>query len=281
MKELQGGEGMAGRGLTPNLTPHHSPPPLHLDLDLLRPEIRFRAVLVLLMSPSSSSGQEPGLRLLSENEKAVLAGFKVEKRRASWLAGRWAAKLALAAATGTQAADWSIGSGIFQFPLAIGPVSGWSVGITHGGPVTAALAWPDAHPLGLDFEPVSTERGQLLAGQFAPAELAFELPQPWSADEKAVLLWTAKEAVAKTLRTGLMTPLEVYSVADWRSDPKNPGKATFSYPNFGQYRGLALRSRAGILSLCHPAKTEVKFDEVKLTAWLDGLVNKLGNNDHS
>ncbi len=151
----------------------------------------------------------PGDDWLGENEREVLAGLRVERRRSDWRLGRWTAKAALG--------RWfdlldSPSNRIEVLAAADGAPEAWvdgrrapvSISISHRA--GRALAVIDATPaaVGCDLEVVEPRSDAFVSDWLAPSEQRLVI----EGDESrrallANLIWTAKEAAAKVRREGL------------------------------------------------------------------------------
>jgi 4'-phosphopantetheinyl transferase len=143
---------------------------------------------------------------LSAAERRVLSGLRVEKRRADWRLGRWAAKQAvaetrradpgrvevLAAADGAPEA-WMDGA---RVPL--------SLSLSHRSGRALAVVGSGCAAVGCDLELVEPRSGAFAREWFAPAEQSLLAARAGLEHARlANLLWTAKEAAAKARREGL------------------------------------------------------------------------------
>jgi phosphopantetheinyl transferase len=145
-------------------------------------------------------------RFLGEVERAEYE-LQTPRRRRSWLAGRIAAKDAV------RALLWRLGHGpLFPVEVAIAnepsgrPVVRTSTGrnlrvsIAHKGEVAVAMACEQT-PVGIDIERIETRGDSFAEISFTPDELRLVRDEP--RDEAWTRLWSAKEAAAKALGTGL------------------------------------------------------------------------------
>lgn len=71
------------------------------------------------------------------------------------------------------------------------------------------------------------------------------------------LLWTAKEALSKVLRTGLMTPFEIFEISKIEI---NDNYTMCYYKNFTQYKAISFTVYKYMCSMVYPLKTRIKFD---------------------
>jgi phosphopantetheinyl transferase len=229
-----------------------------LDVDLSRPEGVSAAALCLARFPGGAAW-ETAYGVLDAQERSTCDGFRHEARRMSYLAGRWVAKQALAVLAGVpDPGRFGIGSGVFSQPLvARAPAGNLQVSISHSGPWAAAVAFPEGHPLGVDLEDWADRDQSPFEEYLSPDERAWADGFPLGAKAARGVLWTAKEALSKAIRTGLMTPLGLYETRGWTQS----GLALANdYPNFPQYRGCSLSVGGVSLTVCHPARTTCRFD---------------------
>lgn len=178
---------------------------------------------------------------LSEDERAVLAGLRFEKRRRDWLLGRWTAKRTVEMALRLGPPGGSLGElspnqiSIMAAPdgapevLIGGRPCGLNLSISHCGGVALCAVAPGPLRPGCDLERVEPRSPAFVDDYFTAAERDWWLGQPekWR-PLTANLLWSAKESALKVLRSGLR--------ADTRSVQIDPGSIIFGPP--GQWLPL-------------------------------------------
>jgi phosphopantetheinyl transferase len=151
----------------------------------------------------------------AEHDRA--ARFVVDHARADFLAGRVAAKSAVRAVR-PQApipSGWEIRRGEIEQPLLEHVLPGMGVSIAHAGGVGLGFAHPLALRCGVDLEHLSREATDAIASQVTPDEIAWARA---GGDEEAVrwmLLWTAREALGKSLGIGLYHPDRLLATEQW------------------------------------------------------------------
>lgn len=165
---------------------------------------------------------------LTPAEAAAWAAFPSEKRRRDWLAGRVAAKRALARATRRPASECAVEPDPSGRPR---PASGTaSLSIAHcelGGAAAASTAGL----VGVDWEPVRPlERRavELFASEAELRGLGADF-QP----EDAIRLWTLKEAALKLVGLGLSSGARCAGVT-WAGAPS----VSFTGPALEAWRAL-------------------------------------------
>lgn len=141
---------------------------------------------------------------LSERERAVVARMRFPKRREDWLLGRWAAKCAVATRLGVPVARIEVLASPGGAPEALlnGHAAPVALSISHRGSRALALVADEGVAIGCDLELVEPRSDAFLREWLAPAEreLVRDASDPALA---ANLVWTAKEAAAKTRGEGL------------------------------------------------------------------------------
>jgi 4'-phosphopantetheinyl transferase len=196
---------------------------------------------------AAEAGDVPeGDAWLSTDERLVLEGLSVPKRRRDWRLGRWAARQAVAralaapgaavpAALSILAADDGAPETVWATPHP--PVA---VSISHSGDLGFAAAAPGDAPLGCDVERMAPRSARFVADYFTAAERAFvddagtgAAALAWA----ATLVWSAKESALKALRQGLR--------ADTRSVEIAPVDAPADLTD-ERWRPLAVDTEVGI-----------------------------------
>lgn len=192
-------------------------------------------------------------QFLCDREQAEFAGL-AERRRQSFLLGRYCAKTALCSHTGTKApgAFW-IDKGVFGFPLVRGSATA-GVSLSHSEDWGCALAYDDRHPMGVDIQCVRHDLATAAATQLTQWEQALSTLAATDPVTGAFVVWSIKEALSKVLRTGLMTPSVLYELKTL-DQPGTHWEATFR--NFAQYRALAFALPGAVLAIALPARSRV------------------------
>lgn len=175
---------------------------------------------------------------LHPSEAVMLTDRMHPRRRHSLLAGRHAAKGALAALVpGLAPRAVAIRPGVLEQPVVAGPgTANLQVSLSHAGPVALAVAFPESCPMGVDVELIAPDRLAAMESQTTPSERSMATAVAASAEEGLTRLWCLKEALSKVLRCGLTVPFELLEVS--RLTPDGPVyRADFT--NFGQYLGIS------------------------------------------
>lgn len=174
------------------------------------------AIYCLLQSTDAHPGlgeavAPPGL--LSAAEQARCDGFVIAKRRRDWLLGRWTAKhlvqshLSLAQHIVFPLSQIEILADDDGAPFAqIGARLPLSLSISHSGADSfCALCPDDAGAVGADVEQIEPRELSFVRTFFTAAEnhAVDEAASGPERDALVTALWSAKEAVLKTLRLGL------------------------------------------------------------------------------
>ena len=215
-------------------------------------ETTYRAAL----SVCGYSATPGGEAVLHERERRSLAGMRHERRRGDYLAGRRAAKAAVTrlCAVPDPAAVW-IEPGALLQPVLGGPgTGGVAVSLAHSHYVGAAVAFDVAHPLGIDLELADPARAGTLYAASTAGERRLVADLPHDPLTAATALWTAKEALAKFLRTGLSIDMGLLEVAGWRAEGE---WWRLDYRHVVSLKALVLAVDDLVLALCVPARTTV------------------------
>lgn len=241
-------------------------------LEAIRSENIFKVTLCCCFF-SCKEDYEEIIQHLHPQERNYYDTLAFGKRIRSYLLGRLVAKQAIAALTGEKILTHiNIQYGIFKQPIVVSDKQNIQVSITHCDDFGAAIAFPEAHPMGIDIEKINPHTADVLKRQITEAEEERIHLSVLSYELGLTLLWTAKEALSKVLKTGLMTPFEVFEIS--KIEPHDNYIMCY-YKNFAQYRVISFTIANYMCSIAHPLKSELSFDIQCLKAKF-GSVNYFG-----
>jgi 4'-phosphopantetheinyl transferase len=215
----------------------------------------LNAVLAFAFEHEFSDLAERANDFLGPVESAYFANLHVIRRQRSYLLGRYAAKLALRELV--QESDLraiEIARGVFDQPIVLcARKQGWGVTISHADSVAVALAFPAGHPMGIDVEPIDSTHYQTLRSQLSADEITRVKEAGGQELELATAIWTAKEALSKVLCSGLMSPMHIYSLSEFRLIGPRIWEALFQ--NFAQYKATIWIGDRWVLSIVLPKRS--------------------------
>ena len=207
---------------------------------------------------------QPGA-FLSEFELARMSVLHLPLKRQGFLLGRLAAKRALGALLAeSDLRRIEIDSGAFGQPLVLHPRAGRvELTLSHSHGLAVALAYPDELPMGVVLETVSAAAADTILGelQLSAAEKAWLAAGTVGEATACGVLWTAREALGKSMKIGLNCPLGILALEHIVSAGA-AGAAAWEarYANFPQSQCLSQEIDGRILSLAMPIGT-------RLSAW--------------
>ena len=228
-------------------------------LDFRREEKRIRGALVLVFDDQAFSVNELAGEMLGPIEAAYFATLGLARRQRSYLLGRYAAKLGLGKLLPElDLRDIEVTRGVFEQPVVQGR-AGFSVTISHTGSLAGALAYPTGHPIGIDIEVIEPARYQTILTQLSESEK--RLIETSTADryQIATALWAAKEALSKVLTTGLMSPIQIYNLAEFQRLDKGTWEGLFQ--NFAQYKVKVWIGSSYAFAMVFPKRSVLGLDD--------------------
>lgn len=219
----------------------------HLALTVTREGVSFPASMGV-SSLSLPALQLEQHRFLHPEERTTLTGVAQHH----YYLGRHAAKLAAFDFTGVAPASIRIRPGVFGQPVLSCPGhSNLQVSITHSDGSAMAVVFPESHPMAVDIEAID---GSRFLPPVTPAEMRLMASLPYSTDEQQFLLWTAREALSKVLRTGFTTDLELFDV---KSVERNGDFLISTFVHFMQYKAVSWVAGNMACSLVLPQRSLV------------------------
>jgi 4'-phosphopantetheinyl transferase len=234
---------------------------LACPLELRREDRQLKGRLVFVFGDQAYSIDELADEVLGAQEAAYFATLRHEIRQNSYLLGRYAAKLALSelfSEPDLQAIE--VVRGVFEQPIVqYARNSGYGVTISHAGPVAVALGYPAGHPMGIDIERLDRARYETIVSQLSDREMLLVETAGVDRLGVATAFWTAKEALAKVLTTGLMTPFQVYNLGEFRLTDAGTWEGLFQ--NFAQYKVKAWIGSLYAFAMVLPKRSELHLTE--------------------
>lgn len=223
-------------------------------LPLIREEQTFSACAAIVRGELATGA--PWAGQLHPEEKAAYDAFPSTRRKESFLLGRLSARQAVLGLTGidTPHAIW-IDTGVFQFPVVRGAgLRNIQVSISHCDNIGFSVAFPEAHPLGVDVEKVGGETEEAVLSQLTGKEkmLLRSCGQDHTAGYTAV--FSMKEALSKILRTGMMLDFQFLEVEEAKV---LKGALACTFTHFGQYKAFARFQKPHVFSMALPRRTAV------------------------
>jgi 4'-phosphopantetheinyl transferase len=198
-------------------------------------------------------------KFLHPEEQEYFNMLKFEKRKKSYLMGRYTAKKAISAFANEQNLEnILIQQGVFNQPVTTCLFKqNIQVSITHCDDLGAAIAFPEALPMGIDIEKIDPCRNDVIASQMTVDEKELMKISPYTPDADLTLLWTAKESISKILKTGLTTPFQIFEI----NKIENKGEYIVSYfKNFSQYYTVSFKLGNYMCSITYPRNMELDID---------------------
>jgi phosphopantetheinyl transferase len=183
--------------------------------------------------------------------------FESERKKDSFLHGRFVAKKVLSSyLKEATLASIRIKPGVFNQPLVVYNAAHTPmVSIAHTGMYAASLAFSDEHPMAFDMELITPNAREHVRSQLTTLEHTLNI----TLQEENMFytrIWTIKEALSKVLKTGMMTPMDIYQVdAIDQELYKDFTVSTFTY--FSQYKALSFPWKNTICSIVLPKETNI------------------------
>jgi 4'-phosphopantetheinyl transferase len=223
--------------------------------------MQLQAMLVVVFNDPANTWMQPAAGLLGKNETAYFATLRFARRQATYLLGRYAAKIALSAVLPEpDLTAIEINQGVFEQPIVrCDRNGGWDVTISHTEDVGVALAFPAGHPMGIDLEHIDPGQHETILSQLSEREIGWLSHPSAERFQFASAFWAAKESLSKVLRTGLMANIRVYDLAEFNLIEERVWEGLFE--NFAQYKARVWMWSNRVLSIALPKRSTLAFEE--------------------
>ena len=204
-------------------------------------------------------------KILHQSELLFLNSLKFEKRKKTFLLGRFAAKLSLSNLfQSNELKSINIISGIFGNPVAQTNISNSAdISISHCKNFTVAVAFPSFYILGIDIEAI--KKNNVIKKYITNLEWKSLTSFFHSLEEKTLLtiIWTAKESLSKALKCGLNISFKLLEIKNITLISEN--HFSCDYVNFPQYKCEFFVASNHIVSIVLPNITSLQFDNTTFT----------------
>jgi 4'-phosphopantetheinyl transferase len=229
-------------------------------LNLRRDEKPVAACFGFVRESAFAQVEKCAAGILSPAEAAGLERCRTPIRRLSYLAGRFAARQAVALYLRDQPdCRFDISSGVFNQPVVRCESSNVpGVTISHTRDVAVAIAHDAGHLIGVDVETIGAARALDMRAWLTGTEQRLVAVIPWDRATALTALWTAKEALSKALKCGLTVPMSVLEISALVAESSATIQTEFT--NFCQYKCLTWTLERHVLSIALPRKSDVSLD---------------------
>jgi 4'-phosphopantetheinyl transferase EntD len=246
------------------LDPEKGMPNAPVRLALHRKELTTEAVFAWAHTAEYAALDQRHRRVLHPNELAQYERLVVPRRKTSFLLGRYVAKQALAVLLHEPVyTNIEIVPGVFTQPivkfLTAEPVG---VSITHAGELACALAFPQIHPMAIDVERLDTKSLEAMKSQILAEELSPKALPQLSELVRCTVIWTAKEALSKVLKCGMMCPFAILETVALGQDASC---YVGYFRHFGQYKFHAWVLQDHVITIVLPKWTTMPVDLAALS----------------
>ena len=195
---------------------------------------------------------------LHPNEQLVYRNYHYNQRKTSYLLGRLSAKQAILPLINISSPKsiW-IDRGVFQFPIVKCPNnSNIQVSISHCDRIGFSIAYPEAHPMGIDVEKINADNRTTVLSQLTQKEQLLLTQKNNNSIATYTTLFSIKEALSKVIRTGMMLDFKFLEI-DSIKIVQQTMECTFTH--FGQYKAVAYFKNDYVFSIVLPKRTKTQL----------------------
>lgn len=204
---------------------------------------------------------------LNVKEREHYLGIKSSSRKNSFLHGRYVAKTAVSNLIGCDLKEISIGIGIFNYPIVeINRNKKYNVSLSHCRSIGAAIAFEEDIIIGIDIEEIKLGFESRVYNSLVENEKLLISKNKCLEIESSAVIWTAKEALSKAIKTGLTVPLGILEVKEI-TYKENYYICTFR--NFSQYKAISIATNRYACSIVIPKQLEIEIDIVQIKKLLE------------
>jgi 4'-phosphopantetheinyl transferase len=191
---------------------------------------------------------------LTQDEQLLLKSQKTPAARNSFCLGKIAAKTAVKCLLDREI-EFTIDHGIFGFPIVEPNHFGINISLAHTKHTGIAVCTSQKYPVGIDIEELSSSNNQIIMSTLTKVELGLSNHNNLTETVFLHILWTAREALSKVIRTGFLVPMSLLSIKSVTPISKH---FKIEFVNFSLFTGLVFC--IGNHSVCVVIPTMVSLD---------------------
>ena len=202
-----------------------------------------------------------GLHLFHKSERKYYESLKYDRRKLNYILGRFSAKLAVNTLLKKASLNSiNIESGVFGFPIVkCLKAKNVQVSITHCGAIGMSIAFKESHPMGIDIEAISFDKEKAIRSQITAKEIILLQALNMNNISGYTVLWCAKEALAKIIKTGMMLDFKFLEIEEIY---KENNSLVVTFQHFGQYKAMCHANSNYAIAIALPRKTTVNLSKV-------------------
>lgn len=189
--------------------------------------------------------------------------FTFQNKKHNFYLSRTSSKLAASQWNPTLSLkEIQISNGYFSQPyIRCNQIQNVSISITHCDDIAITASYPEEFLIGIDLEVISEQVLRVITPHLTQNELSLLTKSSFSQKYLATILWTAKEALSKTLRIGFTSELNLFEIA---SMTYHSNHYISQFHNFPQFQAYSLLIAPYVLTIVLPFKIEPlpSFDEL-------------------
>lgn len=176
-------------------------------------------------------------RHLHFNELLILDNIKLTKPKTIFAMGRYCAKRAIAQyIPEISFSKINISRGITGYPVVRSDgTNNLAVSIAHTERSAAAVCYDEKFQIGIDIELPNVNYVNVIRTQLSNRELDILPALDMRDNEFCHILWTAKEALGKALKTGFTIPMELFEISSIQSEGERYHVEFLHFPKFKAY----------------------------------------------
>jgi 4'-phosphopantetheinyl transferase len=192
---------------------------------------------------------------LTEKEYQLLQNQRTPAAKNSFCLGKIAAKKAISTVHQQPLNNIAIEHGVFGFPVIQPDAKGIQVSIAHTSHSGIAVCFNEKYPVGIDIEELSPAHNTTIKTALTEKEIRLTSGMPDTL--YCHIIWSAKEALSKAVKTGFLLSLPLFEV---KSVNKKENYYKIDFENFSLFTGIVFQLREYIVALVVPARLTVNTD---------------------
>lgn len=197
---------------------------------------------------------------LSKTEFQQLNNQRTDNAKNSFCLGKISAKTSISSLLQIPLNEITIDHGIFGFPVIQPNFKGTQVSIAHTDNSGIAVCFNEKYMVGIDIEEVNATNNEAICSSLSKEEIRMKSSVNLSETMYYHIMWSAREALSKTLKTGFLISLEFFEI---KSVSNISDYYKIEFKNFSLFTGFVFQLNEFVIALVVPARLAINTDFIQ------------------
>lgn len=200
-----------------------------------------------------------GNAILHFEEQKQLKRMVTNPAKNSFCHGRIASRLALQKLSGQEDVQSWIDHGIFGFPVLEPNPNGYGMTLAHTETAGFAACFDERDMIGVDIETIDSSKDAIIESALTIHELNLANSNKSEKSKILHLIWSAREALSKAIKTGFLIPLHLLAV---KAIEEKDNSYHISFDHFSLFEVIAFTMDSNLCAIALPERSQLEMTPI-------------------